>query len=334
MTVPTVTSVNPSTGHSGGRTVVEVVGTGFALPPPPPPTGVADASAPSVSVTFGGAPAPTVWVASSTLLYALTPEGDPDAPTAADVVVQNLDAAGAPVPGESASLTQSYTFVRPDLSVEGDLAAVVRALIKALRRQIVKNTVFTTHTDYDADTGDELNYVEVQTLPALILSSMDTPEDRAASNAEEEEVDGVGERFAARRPPVVVSVRFTIVGVSDNPIELLNLLQATRGFFKKNARLRVPRSPSDPGAGFAEYAMGFAITGGVGVTSSGDNSNVESFSGQIVVEEVRLEEIPGLPTAGPAGAPTGAPHEGTMELGWKSLDGDDAVQVSVERKPA
>ncbi len=189
---PTITAVTPSSGHSGGRTLTEVVGTGFALPPAPPGYGPAPEPAPSVVVTFGGVPATCVQVVSDELLYLLTPEGDPDG-GAVVVLLQNCDAAGDPVLGEVATLPAGFTFVRPDLTEESELARGVRALMQSLKRQVIPNVVFTTHTDYDDATGDQLNFAALESLPALVLANLDVPEDRHyAANEEVEVAVGIG----------------------------------------------------------------------------------------------------------------------------------------------
>jgi len=40
MAVPTIDSISPVEGLAEGRALVEIAGTGFALPPPPPPEGM------------------------------------------------------------------------------------------------------------------------------------------------------------------------------------------------------------------------------------------------------------------------------------------------------
>lgn len=54
MTVPTITTVTPSAGPTGGRTLIHVVGTGFRLPDPPPSTGVVPVPGPTVRVDIDG----------------------------------------------------------------------------------------------------------------------------------------------------------------------------------------------------------------------------------------------------------------------------------------
>lgn len=77
MPVPTLTSVAPRVGHTGGQTLVELNGTGFALAPDPDLTQLPVPPAPPrLRVFFGGTEAYGVQVVSSTLAYAFTPIHD------------------------------------------------------------------------------------------------------------------------------------------------------------------------------------------------------------------------------------------------------------------
>ena len=321
---PTVNAITPNLGHSGGNTLIEVDGTNFALPPAPVALGPTTPPPPSVSITIGGAPCAAVAVVSSSLIYCLTPKGDPDAGPQA-LVLQNLDASGNPVPGESVTVSAAYTFQRPNLSEESELARVVRSLIVELERQLIPNVNFSTHTDYDASTGDLLNYTYVAALPALIISNLEVPEDRIHAVNEEQDYDAGNGLFIKRRPPVTVDVQMTLVGVTDNSITILNLMQATRIFFKKNPWLIVNRDVSDPSQGSVQYELDWTFTGPVNVSHQGDNSNVESFGGLVVIRGVLLEDMPGISRTKPAAIPAKYPHEATTGIG--AVSNNDATAV-------
>lgn len=114
MAVPTIESISPVEGLAEGRALVEIAGTGFALPPPPPPEGMTDGTVPeTVEVVFGDRRASDVKVRDDparppdgTILVCLAPPfaGDPKeiAPSVqVDVILRNLNpGTGAPVPGE------------------------------------------------------------------------------------------------------------------------------------------------------------------------------------------------------------------------------------------
>lgn len=337
MAVPTISSIAPTSGHSGGQTLIEIVGTNFALPPDPPATGPTTAPGPSLSVTIGGRACTQIAVVSPTLAYALTPRGEPG--SAKDLVLKNLDTTGAPIAGEEVTLPAAFSFVRPDLTQEGHLATTIRTLIQELTRQIVPNVYFTTHTDFDSETGDALNYAYVAAMPALILGNVDIIENRDQHTDEENGTVDVGtDRFVERRPPTPVDVRGTIVGVVgganlDNPVSMFNLLQAVRGFFKKNPWLFVPRDKDDPTFGEVRYELDWTFGGPVSVTHAGD-SNVESFGGQFFLRNVLLEHVPGLPTGSVSGVPSTIPAESIRGFGWKALDTDEHLALDVQKKPS
>lgn len=326
MAVPTISAVTPSEGHSGGSTLIEIDGTGFALPPAPPAIGVAPEPAPSVTVSIDGVAATHVAVISSTLLYCLTPKGNPDTGARA-VVVQNNDANGAPIGGEVATANAVFTFKRPDLTEESELARVVRALLVDLKRQIISNVVFSTHTDYDADSGDLLNIAAVESLPALILGNLEVPEDRIHAINEERDYDAGNGFFIKRRPPVVVDLTMTLVGVTNNSITILNLMQAVRMYFKKTPWLAVDREIADPTQGSVKYELDWSFGGPVNVTHQTDNSNVESFGGTVVVRGVLLEDMPGISRSKPLAIPAKFPHEATTGIGAVAANDETAVSI-------
>jgi hypothetical protein len=131
--------------------------------------------------------------------------------------------------------------------------------------------------------------------------------------------------FISRRPAVSVDVSMTLVGVADNPIVILNLLQAVRMFFKKTPWLEVNRSATDASLGSVKYELDFSISGPVSVSHQADNSNVESFAGSIIVRGVLLEDMPGISQSKPSAIPARFPHEATVAIGAISRDDEGAV---------
>lgn len=411
MAVPTISTVTPSEGHTGGKTLVEIVGTNFREPTPPPPTGPTDPTwPPSVRVKFGGRVAANVMVWSPTQLYCQTPELDelvvestwtaldvttntftltahgltngtvvrlvetsgalpvPLVPETAyyvvgatantfqlsatlagpaiditatgsgkalsvgayDVVVENIDDDGLLIGAETVTATKAFTPRRPDLGVESDLARVVRAMIRMLKRQVLENVHFATHTDYDATTGDQLNFAFTQRLPAIILANLETPDDPQYRVEHDTDFETPGGRFIERRPPAVVMVKYDLIGVSDDPVEILNLVHVVRTFFRKNPYLYVDRDPNDPSKGQVRHDLEWAFSGPVAVAHAGDNSNVESFGGEVRVRGVLLEDMPGITTAKVPGIPADLPHEATTRYGHVSADDEAAVELGAQ----
>jgi hypothetical protein len=144
--------------------LVEISDAGFQLPAPnasgpttPPP--------PTVRVLVGDRLASDVRVFAADRLTCIIPAG---VPGGADVIVENLDAAGTPIPGEQAVAIDAITYVRPPLTVEADLTRMVRVLLQQLKREVLANVVLTVHTDFDRELG-ELHLAQVAQLPGLVL---------------------------------------------------------------------------------------------------------------------------------------------------------------------
>ena len=114
MTAPLITTLEPASGPTGGKTLVTLTGDGFRLPPAPPPSAAPlGPPSPTVQVLVGGQLAEDVRIIDATKLSFLTPRGEPGD---ADLVVRNLDDDGAPIPGEEATAPGAFTFVRPALA--------------------------------------------------------------------------------------------------------------------------------------------------------------------------------------------------------------------------
>lgn len=325
MATPTIIAVTPARGHTGGQTLVEITGTNFKLPGAPPADGIAPATPQTVQVLFGTVPATAVGVAGADLIYCKSPIHDPGI---VGVTVKNLDANGVPIVGESVTKANAFTFERPDLTQEGPLAAAVRALMVELDRQVLHNVALATHSDYDESTGDYLNLAMVAKLPAIVLANIKLHEDRTASPANEE-YDVGGGRYIERRAPVIYDIEMVLVGAAEDPILLFNLSEAVRIFFRKNTKLATPRDPANPSTGgTVSYDLDFTSNEDVAVSMVGTNMNVSSFTGAVVIHQVRVEDMPGVSATKPAGIPAAYPHEATTSFGWT----DDAESLSVQRR--
>jgi hypothetical protein len=96
--LPTLSSVQPAAGPSSGGDLVRLVGTDLAD---------------RVQVLFGGVLAEVLSVRDEAGLRVVDLRTPLHAVGVVDVELQNLDAAGAPVPGESVALAGAYRFARP-----------------------------------------------------------------------------------------------------------------------------------------------------------------------------------------------------------------------------
>lgn len=331
MAVPLIVSVVPSSGHTGGRTLVEITGENFRLPTPPPAQGLTTPPPPSVRVLVGGVEALRVWVVSPTLLRVLTPINDPSgtpatneraAVPASDVVVENIDDAGVLIAGETTTRAAAFSFVRPRYDVECHLERVVKAFIVELKRQVLDNVQWNPHADFDPMLGGsflDLDNPDVAQrslahLPGIALINVGFTDSKDQSTDTQHEIRVDDATWIARRAPVAQDISCTLVGASDNTGELLRMFQATRLFFMKNPDLVLPRDPNNIAAGAIGYQMDFAAGERVEV-SARTTANVETFSAGVTIRGVLLEDIPGLPTDGVPGTPAGVAHEATVEKG-------------------
>lgn len=291
MAVPTIVSITPSAGRTGGRVLVAIVGTNFRLPTVPAATGPTTPPGPSLRVGFTVGSltrwAERVILPTTALLYCLVPAMDPGA---AAVTVENLDAEGVPIPGESATLVDGYMYRRPDLTATADastLVRVVRTLLQDLKRQVLENVSLTVHTDFDGDTEDELHIIEDAELPAVVLVGPTLRENRVHTlNKPRQVQDGV--QFIELRPARCVDLVFDLTVASESTIELLALMHEATAYFQRNFHLRMDRDPDDPTQGEVLYEL--AIESDLSVTTAAGDSNLRSASGRFVVRAVVLDE--------------------------------------------
>lgn len=288
MPVPTITSVDPTLGHTGGGALIEIIGTNFREPTVQ--TAAADEAMPiappSVEVEFGGVQATKVQWISTTRLFCITPEIDEGD---YDVVLRNIDDAGDPIVGEEATVVGGYRARRVQLTAVSDLVELCRSIVLKLRRQIHPNVVIAaTHTDFDGTSADMLNIAKVATVPALILFGPALEENRFYSkNQLENVVASDPEEFFIRRESTTVDVVFEYVGVTNLKIEHLNFANSIIAFFRKNKFIEHPSSGENVEIDFE--------TGAQPRTSPGSNNdNLRSFRGSFLIRGFDLGEFPGF----------------------------------------
>ena len=211
-----------------------------------------------VAVTFGEASTAVLNVHHEAGLSIVDVRTPAHAQGVVDVTLQNLDAAGSPVPGEEATLPNAFRFLRSRLAKETDLTRLVRALLRELKRQVLSQASITVAVDYrDAETG-EMELVTVAEIPSLVLSGPQVSENRfyTLSEGREDVVAGpAGPELARHRPTYTVDLAFTITAVSDHTVELLNLMAAVGTFLNRNRWIELPRDPDDPGLGTVRWEM-------------------------------------------------------------------------------
>jgi len=302
VSIPTITSVSPARGHTGGLGLVEVLGTGFKTWAIPAPTGAPSGPVwPTVEVLFGGRRGSNVAVVSSTRLFVRAPPS-PLAVTGprygegpVDVTVRNINEDGSVVTAETATLADAYTYERPQLGHMSDLGRLVRELIRALRSQTLANVSISTHTDWDGDVSDLENIVEVAALPAVVLFGPRLIENKFFTQHGTLTAAAPGGGYAERPAPQTDDLVFMLVGVSNQKLEAFALQSAVRQFFKKNPWLYLERDPEQPDLGFVKYDM-VLDPAGIGFDPASDQkSNLRSFSGSFVVRGFDHEDLAGFP---------------------------------------
>lgn len=300
MAVPTISNINPSTAHTGGEAVIRILGSGFKVQPDPTTQYVAGGNLlPSVEVLFGSNPAETVTVVSSSLMYVVVPISPLSAAKTGDgsgavsVTIRNIDDDGVLVGSETVTAVDAFTYQNLSLTDASDLSRVIRTLIREMKRQIIPEVVYSPHTDYDADTSDQLNIVSTATLPALSLVGPQLDENRFYSENVQETVDGYG-HSVIRRAPYTVDVGFSIIGMAAKSIQAVNLQAATMRFFHRNHYFKVLKDPTDPGAGYATYEMMLDRRGAPSINGFGDDANVRSFEARIIIKGFHIENLAGF----------------------------------------
>lgn len=308
MAIPTIASITPTQGPTLGDFSVGIVGTGFRMPT----LGVTHGN--TVAVTVDGE-AVEAQVFDSTFVVILMPE---HASGPIDIVVKNLDDNGAPIAGEVVTLSQGFTYLMPIMTTdnEGDLARVVRILIREIKKKFMAAEVtYAVSTDYDEETGDELHVTKFAKLPGISLMGPDLVENRFYSINDQpsisdpaslldEENNPIG--FVTTRVPYTVDLLFSLIAASDNKSELLNMMANFTMFMHHTKYLVMDRDANDPSKGTVRYEMDFQPDGHPRGTMGANNSNVRSFESKIVVRGFDIEAVSGVSSGTTAGVPNHA----------------------------
>lgn len=242
----------------------------------------------------------TLFLSSSGELVAEGPVSDVSVESRAygegkvDVVVRNLDDNGDPIPGEEITVEDGYHFSRVRLTDEAHLTRLVREFVRLWRKQVIANVSTTTHTEYDADTGDEYSIVELAELPGIGINGPDLSENRFFSINGTVEVELPNGEVILRRVPYTVDLTFEITGVSNSQVELLNLMTLATQVVDRNPYFYLDRDPNDPSQGRVRYEMDFETGGDFAVTGTANADNLRSFSGTVVVRGFEIEDLAGF----------------------------------------
>lgn len=304
---------DPVEGPVAGGQAVEIYGDGFRLPNTSPiAVTVGDVvespALPSVRVTFGGVAAPIADAVASNRLLVVTPPSPVELTTedpihgtqwgvgSVDVVIENVDDTGVPIAGESVTLADGYTYrgVKLDSATESDLARIVRALLLELNRRVLSNVMLTVDVDFDSDTSTA--GVDIAKLPALVLQGPRIAENRFYSLNGKRASDGY-----LHRKVHTVDLAFDLVGISDHPVEALNLMALCTEFVESMPFIAMQRDPSDSSLGTVQYEFDFDGFGGFELANRPNADSLHTFSGALKIRGFDFEGFAGFTRADVAG---------------------------------
>jgi len=304
MAVPTITTVSQVTGTPTGGQAVEILGTNFRLPSTPPVTGGVSPTLPApVQVFFGGVEATKVAVLTDTRLYAITPvrvlpfdsQGKTLGSEVVSIQLSNVDDDGIPIPGESATAVDAYTYKRPGIThgESGDFLRVTSLLLDTLRSQVLANTVLETSVDFDPDTGTPV--IDISELPALVIDGPRLSFNTFFTYRGTTPVPGknANEVFAQRRNRVV-DISYSVMGITDSSVEIINLIQLIELVIDRNVDLRLPLDASNPSSGYLPLEMSFVQDPEYVRTSAELGSDIRTFSGAILLKGYPLNTFIGV----------------------------------------
>ena len=302
MAVPTISSVTPAAGLTKGGNLVVIEGTNFRLPPTPPPGNTSGEPAQvTVSVKFGNEESAWAHAITTEKIHAIVPPWPGPwsiaLPESLDVRVANLDDDGLEIAGENVTSLDAYSVDRPSLQEETDWLRVNKELIAHLRPHLLTEVWLGAQGDFDDTPSDGLNEPKEARLPKLILQGPDTNEDRlyALERMEAEEDSVLGpDYYTRRKPPRTVMAVYDVTGFADTSRALFALGQAFSLLFRDHQWLKVPRDPSDPSRGTADYEIEIPFDGQPTYETAPELDNLRTFSAVVSIRGVDIDETEGL----------------------------------------
>jgi hypothetical protein len=289
MAIPTITTVTPAVIFSGGQ-LVTIQGTNFQTPyPPGPATGPLPPPLPTVTVTIGGRVAKNVVVTSATSLTCWARPLNPSANV--PITLQNLDATGAAIPGETVTVLNRLKVQRADLAIEADLTRLERALILELQRQVLENAFKTTSVDFDGTPAGAFDEPDVAKLPALAIQGPQLVDDHFY-DGDLGFVEVTGATYVKHRTLKTVNLTYRFVAMDNKGVRNMNLMALMLQFLQNNKYLEMRRDEADPSKGIMEYEM--EQVGEFTTFTGSSNSDIRGFSGSLVIRGFQLGDAAGF----------------------------------------
>ena len=225
MAVPTIDSLTPATGLAGGGELISIAGTGFAA---------------RISVTFDGEASPrTIGVTSGGDLTIV--EAPPGSAGSVDVTLQNLDANGDPVVGESVTAAGAYTYTLPDLVPDSGITQITDYMLRRLRRLVPEghSGPDSIAVDYDDAPGDGLRVLSLSKVPGLSLTGPRLEVNRVYRRPDRRYEDLGGGDSCVRGPSIAYDLVYSLTMATRHPRQLGNLIVAVIAGMHRGGRLRV-----------------------------------------------------------------------------------------------
>ncbi len=288
MAVPTITSISPTVIFSGGQ-LITITGTNFRTAyPPGSSTGPLPPPLPTVSVTVGGRAAQRVSVKSVTQVVCWVRPLDPA--TAVVVTLKNLDTAGAPIGGETATASNLLGVRRADLALEANLTRLERALMMELKRQVIANVLKTVAVDFDGTPTGAFDSVDVATLPALAIQGPQIVDDYFYTGDPVTMVTGT--EFTRRATAKTINLTYRFVAMDNKQVRNMNVMALMLQFLQNNKFLELQRDEADSTKGTVEYEM--EQVGEFTTFTGTSNADIRGFSGSLVIRGFQLEDAAGF----------------------------------------
>lgn len=288
MAIPTILTITPNQGQTLGRTLIEITGSNFQLPPPPPDEGVVPVAPPTVRVTFDGVEALDVAVITQGRLIVLNPSGcenknQINQRVGVDVVVENIDSDGDLIPGETVTETAGFTYFYPQLHLQQDLLRFTREVMLDIRKQVHPNINLTIHTDYSSASKQAVQLTEIAEFPAIVLFGPDVLENRFYSTNTLSVVDEIDGEFTEQRESRTVDIGFEVMLLSDSTQQLLNLMHVFTQYLHLNKFFLWTPDPVNDPTTILELEMDVQPGGDIRWDSEPNESNVRQARGSFLI---------------------------------------------------
>jgi len=299
MTIPAINSMGPTAGRSVGAYTTYILGSGFRQTPDVDSEfyidigGVVVVDWPeTVKVEVNGVAADSVEVLSATVIKFNMPayNGDPKSlPATVDVVVSNLDSDEVVIAGETVTATEIFTYKQKDLTSRSHLLGVIASLVLSLRNGIIPNVSMTQDVDWTSMPTSEDRPDSDAELPAIYVLGprlQDYKEDKSLQedNILVESEDSEDE-YKHRKDPVTANCVFTIMGVSNNKSESINMAQAFIEWSQAIKEIRAYRNPNNLESEALQYSMGLTPDGQPDFSS---RSGLHQWAASIIIDGVQM----------------------------------------------